>query len=214
MKGIRNIKGSNHMGRRAAILIVLTCLFYPLSTMAQPIVAGYYDINTSQGPEPRNYTRIFTNENGDPLFRVSYEYVGKEPLGEFERFHGWYTINTDFYNVSQKNLTSKPIELIRSRSYPKIAEGDYTQHSRLLSGEVVEEVFDSTVHRDFKIQPSRHGNVFAPHEERKIDNVFYYYRSSKKKNVPMDNVQYVETIVKCDGKEYMLKTYKVFKVEP
>ncbi len=196
------------------VLMCLLCLSFPLSTMAQPIVAGYYDINTSPGPEPRNYTRIFTHENGDPIFRVSYEYVGKEPVGEFERFHGWYTIETDFYNVSQKNLTGKPIELIRSKSYPKIAKGNYSQYRRLPDGEVVEEELGPTVHRDFKGQPSRHGNVFAPHEERKIDNVFYYYRSSKKNNVPMDNVQYVETIVKYDGREYLLKTYKVFRVEP
>jgi hypothetical protein len=202
--------------RKGAIVIpiLLMCLFCPLPATAQPIVAGYYDINTSQGPEPRNYTRIFTDEKGDPLFRVSYEYLGKEPVGEFERFHGWYTIKTDFYNVSQKNLTGKPIELIRSKSYPKINRGNYVQYRLLPGGEVGEEEFDSTVHRDFKTQPSRHGNVFGPHEERKIDNVFYYYRSSKKNNVPMDNVRYVETIVKCDGKEYMLKTYKVFRVEP
>jgi hypothetical protein len=197
----------------AAILIVLTCLFCPLSTMAQPIVTGYYDINTSPGPEPRNYTRIFTDENSDPLFRVSYEYVGKEPVGQFQRFHGWYTIKTDFYNVSQKNLTGKPIELIRSKSYPKIGKGTYARYRLSPSGEVVKEEMGPTVHRDFKKQPSRHGNVFAPYEERKIDNVFYYYRSSKKNNTPMDNVQYVETVVKYDGREYMLKTYKVFRVE-
>jgi hypothetical protein len=182
--------------------------------MAQPIVADYYDINTSKGPEPRNYTRIFTDEKGDPLFRVSYEYVGKEPVGEFERFHGWYTINTDFYNVSQKNLAGKPIQLIRAKSYSKIDRGNYIRYRLLPGGEVAEEEFESTIDRDFKAQPSRHGNVFAPHEERKTDNVFYYYRSSKKNNVPTDNVQYVETIVKCDGKEYMLKTHKVYKAEP
>ncbi|MBW1741898.1 MAG: hypothetical protein JRJ47_00510 [Deltaproteobacteria bacterium] len=196
------------------VFMCLFCLFFPLSTMAQPIVASYDDINTSPGPEPRNYTRIFTNENGDPIFRVSYAYVGKEPVGEFERFHGWYTIRTDFYNVSQKNLTDKPIELIRSKSYPKIAKGNYTQYRRLPDGEVVGEEQDSTVLKDFKRQPSRYGNVFAPYEERKIDNVFYYYRSSKKNNIPMDNVQYVETIVKYEGREYMLKTYKVFRTEP
>lgn len=206
------------MGRRVAaiqiVLMCLFCLFFPLRTMAaQPIVAGYYDINTSPGPEPRNYTRIFMNENGDPIFRVSYEYAGTEPVGEFERFHGWYTIRTDFYNVSQKNLTDKPVELVRSKSYPKIATGNYTQYKRLPNGKIVEEKLGPTVHRDFKTQPSRHGNVFAPHEERRIDNVFYYYRSSEKNNVPMDNVQYVETIVRYDGREYMLKTYKVFRVE-
>ena len=200
--------------RVAVIQIVLMCLICPLSAMAQPIIARYDDINTSPGPEPRNYTRIFTNENGDPMFRVSYEYVGKEPVGEFERFHGWYTIKTDFYDVSQKNLTGKPIELIRSKSYPKIAKGNYIQYRRMPDGEVVEEESGPTVERDFKKQPSRHGNVFAPHEERKIDNVFYYYRASEKNNIPMDNVQYVETIVKYEGREYMLKTYKVFRIEP
>ena len=202
------------MRRVLAIIVLLACIFCPCSTMAQPIVASYYDLNTSPGPEPRNYTRIFTDENGDPLFRVSYEYVGKEPVGEFERFHGWYTIQTDFYNVSQKNLTGKPIELIRSKTYAKIPKGTYTRYRCLPDGEVAEEAFGNTVDRDYKKDPSRHGNVFAPHEERRIDNVFCYYRSSKKNNVPMDNVQYVETVVKYDGKEYMLKTYKVFRVKP
>ena len=198
----------------AAVTILLVFIFCPCPTMAQPIVAGYYDLNTSPGPEPRDYTRIFTDENGDPLFRVSYEYVGKEPVGEFERFQGWYTIQTDFYNVSQKNLTGKSIELIRSRTYAKIPKGTYTRYRRLSDGEVAQEEFGSTVCRDYKKDPSRHGNVFAPHEEKRIDNVFYYYRSSKKNNVPMDNVQYVETVVKYGDKEYMLKTYKVFRVEP
>jgi hypothetical protein len=139
--------------------------------------------------------------------------VGKEPVGEFERFHGWYTINTDFYNVSQKNLTGQPIALVRSKTYAKIAGGDYTQYKLMPYGEVKEETFDPVFHRDYKKQPSRHGNVFAPHEERKIDNVFYYYRSSKKKNLPADNVQYVETVVEHDGREYVLKTYKVFRVK-
>jgi hypothetical protein len=203
------------MRRRAiAIAVLLACSFCPVSTMAQPIVSSYYDLNTSPGPEPRNYTRIFTDENGDPLFRVSYKYVGKEPVGEFERFHGWYTIKTDFYNVNQKNLTGKPIELIRSKIYAKIPKGTYTRYRLLPGGEVALEEFDSTADRDYKKDPSRHGNVFAPHEERNIDNVFYYYRSSQKNNVPMDNIQYVQTIVKYNGKEYMLKTYKVFRVKP
>lgn len=198
----------------ACLLALSLTLSLPLSTMAQPIAAHYDDINTSAGPEPRDYTRIFTDENGDPIFKVSYAYVGKEPVGEFERFHGWYTINTDFYNVTQKNLTGQPIELIRSKSYSKNGKGTYTQYGRLPSGEVVEEEFSIPAFRDFKKQPSRRGNIFTPYEERKIANVFYYFRSSKKHNIPMDNVQYVETTVKYSGKEYILKTYKVFRVKP
>jgi hypothetical protein len=182
--------------------------------MGQPVVAQYDDINTSAGPEPRNYTRIFMDENGNPIFKVSYEYLGKEPVGEFERFHGWYTINTDFYNVTQKNLTGTPIELICSKSYPKNGTGTYTQYRRLPSGEVAAEEFSIPTFRDFKKQPSRRGNVFAPYEQRKIENAFYYFRSSKEHNVPMDNIQYVETTVKCSGKEYILKTYKVFRAKP
>ena len=60
----------------------------------------------------RNYAKTYVDEKGQPLLQVEVTYLGKKPAGEYHAQHDWRSRDTDFYNVTFKNLTDQEIEFL------------------------------------------------------------------------------------------------------
>jgi len=152
--------------------------------------------------EERNYTKTVTDENGKAIMTVEMNYIGKKPIGKFTYPHDWRHTDTDFYNVIYTNLTDKPIEFIKMRSYSKFPV-DTFHSGRTMPKDIHDEKATSDVaYRDLHKQPFGFGIYLKPHQSIELKNHFIHYYTY--------NVRYRDVTIKYLDKLYTYTKYYVY----
>lgn len=154
--------------------------------------------------EERNYRKTVKDYRGKSIIRITVEYLGKEPLEEFESRHDWRKKDTDFYRLIYENLTDKLIEFVKQKSYSKIPVRFYSERE-LPDGKIEIERSSDTVTRDFREKPIHDGNTLEPYETKIIDNNYICY------TIHSYNIRYHKMTIKYDGQEYNFLIHYVYK---
>lgn len=161
-------------------------------------------LNLQVFAEERNYVKTVKDQNGVPILKVSCEYIGKKPVGEFNFNVDWQNNSIDFYNIIFENLSDKPIEFVRIKSYHKF--GNYIiDHKKSADGEIIAEKAPITKTYDLTKAPLYDGNILEPFDKKYRNNCFYYGGSKHDKNV-----WYEDWSIIYDQEEYTFTIYRVY----
>ncbi len=166
-------------------------------------IFAFFFLSAVVSAEERNYSKIVKDEQGNPILKMTCEYIGKKPMGAFAHVRDWENNDTDFYVFTYKNLTGLPFEFIKTLSYFKFGKTQ-TLHKRLPDGQTVKQVFPMMSVRDFRHEPLYEGNIIDPFGEKIQRNKFVY-------DTRPDNVGYDKLTLRHDEKDYALTVYMVYK---
>lgn len=153
--------------------------------------------------EARNYTIFITDELGNSFFKIRCEYIGEKPAGKFglKNILDYNKKHYAFYNFYYKNLSKKPIKLIRAQYYQSTHK-TMTVYQDDLNGKKVKKIVPAVRHVDYEKNPDPKGNIIGPFEERIYKNSWVGWAKGK------SEVFYKDTTIKYDGKEYTFTTHK------
>jgi hypothetical protein len=110
----------------------------------------------------RYFQRTVSDYQGRPILRITGAYTGKQPYAGYETAVPWKTIDTDFYNITFKNLTRNKIAFISKKVYQR--------NARAISDEKDDQLPALTESADFIREPDSKFEPLEPHEERKLIN--------------------------------------------
>lgn len=149
----------------------------------------------------REYVKTLKDAYGNPILELGVKYIGKKPIGEFKYSHDWKNKDTDFYNVTWKNLSDQNIELLYcehkwdvpiedSRQEKKDKEGKYVKVTQPLKENLKKEWRD---------------NVLEAKEEWRWDNDYVYNIKNKY------NIAHTFYTLRHAGKEYKIDYSQVYR---
>jgi len=154
--------------------------------------------------EERNYSKIVAGDQGNPILKITMEYIGKKPVGKFEWDIDWKKKNTDFYNLIFTNLTDKPIEFIKSKRYWKIPVTKTIVHDKMPSGKIIRKDVPDIIYSDYRKRAMYDGNIIEPYG-KKVRNNWWSYSSH------VYDVTYTDYMIEYDDKEYTFTIYVVYQ---
>ena len=150
----------------------------------------------------RSFGQVVKDDQGVPILRVTVEYLGQEPKGEFLYKINWQKNEFDFYNWTFENLTDSPITFIKQKRYSKYPKewGLYMRDSK--TGETSFKKVPDVFYKDFRENPLWEDNVLKPHSTFVKRNTFIGAGET-------ENIRYYQFFVEYKGKEYDFTIYKV-----
>ena len=152
----------------------------------------------------RSYVKTVHDDTGRAVMRITVDYLGKMPQGDFDYPHDWGRIDTDFYRDARENLTHLPIEFLRTRSYSKYPVV-FTSHRKTPDGDIVVVTKSDAQHRDYREHPIHDGNVIGPYGVKTRDDNFVFYTRHR------FNVRYDDTTILWNGKEITFTVHYLYR---
>jgi len=150
-----------------------TCKYYPFNPVAENITP---DILKAY---PLNYTKIVDGENGNPLIKITSEYIGRCPnpilYGPDNPYTGkdFNITRYSFYKVTYENLTNSPIRL-QSTTSQLLFEDDWIQYDLDKVGNRILKEVPAITNRDYIEDPHRVGSIFLNPKEIKSHGSWCY----------------------------------------
>jgi hypothetical protein len=178
-------------------LAVCTAIFLSYGCASELGKTAHQQVNE------RNYTKVLLDEKGNPILRLTAEYIGKAPVGLFKADHDWKANDTDFYNGTWENLSESTVEFVSGKRTYSNAVGRATTQETNEKGEQ-KKVSASYVIDMKREYPSLSSNGLKPKEKRNFKNVFASFKSEYNEVHQYLTIRYLE-------KEYTVDFYMVYK---
>lgn len=174
-----------------------------LATDAAAVELAQSDNRVGKKTVERNYTDVLKDANGAPVLRLTVEYIGKAPRGNFKSAHPCITenLNTDFYYVTWENLTEHEIEFVAGE---RTFDNDQGTPKTIRMDKGKQEVVEARRRIDMKTEFSG-DRLLKAKEKRDWRNMFYCDR------VLDHNVLRQFYTVRHLDKEYKIEFYRVFE---